>query len=163
MNCVYDDDVPLVTDKWLILSQGTPVTFEMRWKKFRIVNGHINVEVEPTWVLAACVPVTDENGALLRISGCTTDITGQKKSAQVAVERANALERARASEHRFVRFAELAPVAIYILSATQEVMNPIFLFLLACDTKMRIVVLILPAYILQRQMVRNDENPPLQL
>lgn len=110
MDLVYPPDIPLVMAKWNKLIQGTPVTFEMRWKAS--VAG--KDQEASQWVLASCVPVFDDEGILISIAGNTIDISGQKQMQREALQRAEALERARASEMKFARFAELAPVAIYI-------------------------------------------------
>ncbi|KAI9164135.1 Hybrid signal transduction histidine kinase K [Paramyrothecium foliicola] len=115
MDLVYPDDKPLVMSQWNKLSQGVPVTFEMRWKApRRNKNGEENEE-EAQWVLSACVPIMDDENNLVSIAGNTIDINAQKSVQREALRRAEALERARASEQKFARFAELAPVAIYIL------------------------------------------------
>ncbi|GAB7357491.1 hypothetical protein MBLNU459_g0026t2 [Dothideomycetes sp. NU459] len=91
INLVYEDDIELAWSKWYILLKGIPVTFEMRWKTPAGSK-------EPfRWVLAACVPV-QEDGVITSISGCTTDISAQKKFQKEALARAEALERAQASE-----------------------------------------------------------------
>lgn len=113
MGLVYPPDIPLVISQWNKLSQGIPVTFEMRWKApKREESGE--TEDGFKWVLSACVPVMDDSGSLVSIAGNTIDISAQKSIQQEAVKRAEALECARASERKFARFAELAPVAIYI-------------------------------------------------
>ncbi|KAH8900446.1 hypothetical protein GQ53DRAFT_128251 [Thozetella sp. PMI_491] len=113
MDLVYPPDVPLVMSQWNRLSQGIPVTFEMRWKAPRREGSNYGDE-ESQWVLSACVPVLDAEGQLVSIAGNTIDISAQKSVQREALKRAEALERARTSEEKFARFAELAPVAIYI-------------------------------------------------
>ena len=81
-------------------------------------------DLEGQWVLAACVPTRDEYGEVTSVSGCLTDIAAQKRSEQDALRRAEALERARASEQRFSRFAEFANVAIWIMDTNQQVSPP---------------------------------------
>ena len=63
------------------------------------------------WVLSACVPVFDDDNKLVGIAG---NINAPKKSQEAAVARVETLELARMSERKFMRFAELAPIAIYI-------------------------------------------------
>ncbi|KAH8674347.1 hypothetical protein BX600DRAFT_377881 [Xylariales sp. PMI_506] len=113
MDLVYPPDVPLVMSQWNKLSQGIPVTFEMRWKAPRRDKSGESKE-EFQWVLSACVPVLDDRGNLVSIAGNTIDIGAQKNVQWEALKRAKALERLHASEQKFARFAELAPVAIYI-------------------------------------------------
>ncbi|KAK4972509.1 hypothetical protein LTR28_012474 [Elasticomyces elasticus] len=122
MDYVHEEDKDMAFSQWVQLSKGEPVTFEMRWKKrnsewFSVGSD----ERTETWVLAACVPVVDDNGALVSVSGCTTNITAQKENAIEALQRAEAIERARASEQKLSRFAEMAPVALFILDVDQKV------------------------------------------
>ncbi|KAK4983048.1 hypothetical protein LTR50_007448 [Elasticomyces elasticus] len=122
MDYVHEEDKDMAFSQWVQLSKGEPVTFEMRWKKknsewFSVGSD----ERTETWVLAACVPVVDDNGALVSVSGCTTNITAQKENAIEAMQRAEAVERARASEQKLSRFAEMAPVALFILDVDQKV------------------------------------------
>lgn len=113
MDLVFPADVPLVMAQWNKLSQGFPVTFEMRWKA-PIPEGAGDDEEGSRWVLSACVPVMDDEGSLVSIGGNTIDIDAQKRVQRQALQRAEALERARSSEEKFTRFAETAPVGIYI-------------------------------------------------
>lgn len=118
MNLVYPPDGPLVLSQWNKLLQGYPVTFEMRWKGKDYQNSADGDGVDdPHWVLSACVPIMDEDDNLISIAGNTIDINAQKRIQEEALQRASALERARASEHKFARFALLAPIAIYICDA----------------------------------------------
>jgi PAS domain-containing protein len=108
MDLVYPEDQPMIMSMWNTLIQGSPVTFEMRWKP-RLEDGDV-----PTWVLSACVPIFDEDDALISIAGSTIDISTQKKAQEATQARVEALEQVRASEMRFIRFAQLSPTAIYI-------------------------------------------------
>lgn len=108
MDLVYPDDQALVMSMWNTLASGNPVTFEMRWKS--PPGSHDPAQ----WILSACVPVFDDEGNLISIAGNTIDIMAQKKSQEVAQARVEALERARISEQKFARFAQLSPIAIYI-------------------------------------------------
>lgn len=108
MDLAYPDDVPVIMSAWNTLVQGSHVTFEMRWKA-RPGSGDA-----AQWVLSACVPVFDEDQKLVSIAGNTIDINAQKKSQEVAQARVEALELVRLSEKKFARFAQLAPIAIYI-------------------------------------------------
>lgn len=108
MSLVYPDDQALVLSMWNTLLEGTPVTFEMRWKP------RPGTDDIAQWVLSACVPVLDDEGNLISIAGNTIDINVQKKSQAVAQAQVAALEQARLSELKFARFAQLSPTAIYI-------------------------------------------------
>jgi hypothetical protein len=108
MDLVYPDDQALVMSMWNNLTQGSPVTFEMRWKPRAGSN-----EVAQ-WVLSACVPIFDGERTLVSIAGNTIDINAQKKSQEAAQARVEALEQARLSEMKFARFAELSPTALFI-------------------------------------------------
>jgi hypothetical protein len=108
MDLVYPSDQALVLRMWNNLVQGTPVTFEMRWKPREGSN-----EVAQ-WVLSACVPIYDNQGVIISIAGNTIDIAGQKKMQEASQARVEALEQARLAEQKFTRFAELSPMAIYI-------------------------------------------------
>ncbi|KAI1847108.1 hypothetical protein JX265_012920 [Neoarthrinium moseri] len=118
MDLVYPPDAPLVLSQWNKLAQGIPVTFEMRWKGENYRKSLNSDEINDVqWVLSACVPIQDEDGNLVSIAGNTIDINAQKRVQEEALQRAEALERARKSERKFSRFALLAPIAIYILDS----------------------------------------------
>ncbi|KAF2663463.1 hypothetical protein BT63DRAFT_484198 [Microthyrium microscopicum] len=119
MDLVYPPDIPLVMSQWNSLSQGTPVTFEMRWKAPGFGKPGASDEEQFQWVLSACVPVIDDEGTVTSIAGNTIDISAQKKVQRDAIQQAEALQRARTSEQKFARFAELAPVGIYIFDPTK--------------------------------------------
>jgi hypothetical protein len=108
MDLVHPDDKDLVMAQWNTIAQGSPVTFEMRWKP--------RPETDDTaqWVLSACVPIFDDEKNLISIAGNTIDINAQKKSQEATQARVEALEQARVSEMKFARFAQLSPTAIYI-------------------------------------------------
>ncbi|KAH3981691.1 hypothetical protein HBH98_069180 [Parastagonospora nodorum] len=90
MDLVHPDDQSLVMSMWNKLAQGTPVTFEMRWKS----HGY---------VLSACVPIFDEDHVLISIAGNTIDIADQKKTQEAIQARVEALEQARVSEMKLTR------------------------------------------------------------
>jgi hypothetical protein len=128
MDLVYPDDQALVMSMWNTLSQGTPVTFEMRWK------GRPGSAEPAQWVLSACVPVFDDEKNLVSIAGNTIDIMAQKKSQQAAQAQVEALEQARLSELKFARFAQLSPIAIYIfVPQTGKLMIVLKVFRLPCS------------------------------
>jgi hypothetical protein len=108
MECIYPDDQAMVMSMWNTLAQGSPVTFEMRWKPRAGTNDTAQ------WTLSACVPIFDEDTAVVNISGNIIDINAQKKSQEATQARIEALEQARLSESKFARFAQLSPTAIFI-------------------------------------------------
>ncbi|CAI6337241.1 unnamed protein product [Periconia digitata] len=99
---------PVIMSAWNTLVQGSPVTFEMRWKARPGTNKPAQ------WILTSSVPVFDENRRLLSIAGNTIDINAQKTTQQEAQAKVEALEQARLSENKFAQFAQLAPIAIFI-------------------------------------------------
>jgi PAS domain S-box-containing protein len=109
MDLAYPDDAAAVMSAWNTLVTGKSVTFEMRWKP-RPGSGET-----AQWILVASVPVFDEDGKLVCIAGNTIDINAQKKSEEEAQARLAALEQVSLSERKFARFAQLAPMAIYIV------------------------------------------------
>lgn len=116
MDLVYPADGPLVLSQWNKLCQGIPVTFEMRWKGASYIDSEPGDGIEDAqWVLSACVPIMDDQGQIASIAGNTIDINAQKRVQAQALQRAEALELARATERKFSQFALLAPIAIYAL------------------------------------------------
>lgn len=73
------------------------------------------------WVMAACTPIKNKDGVVKSIASCVTDISAQKESTRVALLRVQALERARASEKRLLRYAQVSSVAFCGLNANLEV------------------------------------------
>jgi PAS domain-containing protein len=110
MQLIHPEDQPLVLRMWNTLAQGSPVTFEMRWKPRPGTNDVAQ------WALSACVPIYDENDVLISIAGNVIDISAQKKAQEATQARIEALEQARVSEMKFARFAQLSRTAIYIFS-----------------------------------------------
>lgn len=105
MDCVYPPDRELVAGTCPRIAQGNSVTFEMRWNPKPAASGQ-EPPLDGQWVLSSCFPVMDENGKLMAISGCTTNISPQKNVVADALRRAEALERARASEREANRANE---------------------------------------------------------
>jgi len=93
---VYPEDATMTLQKWENLILGNVTTFEMRWKA--PVNAHGE---DFQWVLAACIPIADESGAVTSIFGCITNIGPQKRAESQTRARAEALERLTLSERRF--------------------------------------------------------------
>ncbi|KAF1998942.1 hypothetical protein P154DRAFT_602525 [Amniculicola lignicola CBS 123094] len=108
MDLVHPEDTDVAMSAWNTLVGGTPITFEMRWK------GSASQPDRSQWILTSCVPVVDESGKVVSVVGNTIDINAQKSSEKVAQARVEALEQATMSERKFMRFAQLAPVAIYV-------------------------------------------------
>lgn len=108
INLIFPEDRELVMSMWNTLSQGSAVTFQMRWKTREQVND------TGKWALTSCVPIVDDSKALISIAGNCIDIDAQKKSQEATQARLEALEQARMSELKFSRFAQLSPTAIYI-------------------------------------------------
>lgn len=107
-NWVFEEDKAWLTDVWTRLTQGDSNTFEMRW-----LGPNPEENPEGQWVTAACVPTTGGAGNLTTVSGCITDISAQKRSHSDAVKKAEALERAAASELRFSDFIRHSNSAFY--------------------------------------------------
>jgi signal transduction histidine kinase len=68
-------------------------------------------------VQAACTPIFDDAGNIVSISGCTTDISGQKRAQEDALKKAEALEQVRISQARLLQFTDNAPIGIVILGS----------------------------------------------
>ncbi|KAI4719758.1 hypothetical protein E4T48_04057 [Aureobasidium sp. EXF-10727] len=115
LESVYDADKDLVMSNWHSMLQGKPVTYQMRWK--------CPDRPEGRWILAVCLPVMDEQGKIVSIAGCTTDIDAQKKVENDALQALKALERASASEQRFLRFTASSPVAVHIMEMPSKVIS----------------------------------------
>ncbi|KAI4741360.1 hypothetical protein E4T50_08245 [Aureobasidium sp. EXF-12298] len=115
LESVYDEDKDLVMSHWHSMLQGKPVTYQMRWKHPDRPEGR--------WILAVCLPVMDEHGKIISIAGCTTDIDAQKRVEKDALQALQALERASASEQRFLRFTASSPVAVHIIEMPSKVIS----------------------------------------
>jgi PAS domain S-box-containing protein len=115
-NWVFEEDKSWLTDMWNGLAAGGSFTFEMRW-----IGPNFRENPEGQWVTAACVPTTDGAGNVISISGCITDISAQKRSHSDAVKKAEALERAQASEMRFSSFVKHSNSAFYNFGIDQKV------------------------------------------
>ncbi|KAK5735859.1 hypothetical protein LTR17_007871 [Elasticomyces elasticus] len=114
MDCIFPEDKDRLFGVWEGLVAGKTFNIEMRWKRPRAAMLNGEEDVDGQWVLAACVPTFHEDGTLRSVSGCLTDCAAQKRSEEDALKRAQALERAHASEKRFTRFAETAKIGIYL-------------------------------------------------
>lgn len=114
-NWVFEEDKPWLTNVWISLTEGGSSTFEMRW-----LGPNPDENPEGQWVLAACVSTTDGAGNVL-VSGCITDISAQKRSHADAAKRAEALERAQASEMRFAGFIKHSNSAFFNFGMDRKV------------------------------------------
>ncbi|KAI4858322.1 hypothetical protein E4T45_00164 [Aureobasidium sp. EXF-8846] len=81
----------------------------MRWKNNTPIG---------QWVQAACTPIFDDAGNVISISGCTTDISAQKRAQEDALKKAEALEQVRVSQARLLQFTDNAPIGIVILEVS---------------------------------------------
>lgn len=115
-NWVFEEDKPWLIDVWTQLTEGSSCTFEMRWK-----GPNPGEDSEGQWVTAACVPTTDDAGNVTTVSGCITDISAHKRSHSDAVKRAEALERAQASEMRFSDLVTYSNSAFYNFGMDRKV------------------------------------------
>lgn len=115
-NWVFEEDKPWLGDMWSGLAEGGSFNFEMRW-----LGSDFRDNPEGKWVTAACVPTKDGAGNVISISGCITDISAQKRSHSDAVKKAEALERAQASEMRFSGFVKHSNSAFYNFGSDQKV------------------------------------------
>ncbi|EME43841.1 hypothetical protein DOTSEDRAFT_130539 [Dothistroma septosporum NZE10] len=119
-DAVFPEDNEWLTSQWTEMATGNSLTFPMRWKRPTSSMPDGKEDVHGQWVLAACVPTLNEQGQVNSVSGCLTDIAAQKRSEQDALKKAEALERAAASEKRFSNFAEQSNVAIWILNLDHQ-------------------------------------------
>jgi PAS domain S-box-containing protein len=115
-NWVFEEDKAWLIGVWTQLTEGNSCTFEMRWK-----GPDPGENSEGQWVTAACVPTTDDTGNVITVSGCITDISAHKRSHSDAVKRAEALERAQASEMRFSDFVKHSNSAFYNFGMDRKV------------------------------------------
>lgn len=113
---VFEEDKPWIFEHWIALVKGQPRNFDMRW-----IGSHPLDEPDGKWVAAACVPTTDDAGNVITVSGCITDISAQRRSHMDAVKKAEALERAAASEKRFANFVTHSNVAFYTFNVNETV------------------------------------------
>lgn len=121
---VYPEDLDMVMRMWETLAAGHAVSFDMRWKRDPATDTRSISEGDKRdylWILSACVPIKNKFGDVIRIAGCNTDVSAQKESTRVAQLKADALERARASEERLANYTQISPVAVCHLNAALEV------------------------------------------
>jgi len=131
LTCLEKSDMPMAEGQWRrLLHQRTPLSLEARIKSPQSTqdrNGPLEHNHREQWILTTAIPDQDADGRLLGITGCITDITTQKRSTQDALERASLSEallksraEADASEQKFAKFAQIAPVGIFSCSPEGE-------------------------------------------
>ena len=123
---VYEPDRAAYLERWDGLVAGTATSLDIRVmpkKPVELGTDHSNTTDENfTWLAAAVSPVVDpKTGEVTNVSLCLTDITASKRSQYDAIQRADALERARTSEQRLMRFADLASCPVFIYGADHKV------------------------------------------
>lgn len=67
-------------EKWTDLMNGEPISFEIRLTRIieaEEVPGGEKISA-PTWILASSYPEKAEDGSVVSVMGCFTDITRQK-------------------------------------------------------------------------------------
>ncbi|KAG9836722.1 putative histidine kinase HHK19p, partial [Aureobasidium melanogenum] len=112
LDLIYPADVDRVSQAWHSMINGEWQKFELRYR---------NGTEQGQWALVACQPVKDNDGNVTSIIGAVTDISDQKKSEKIALDRAEALEQARVSEERFKRCMEVAPFGCMVADTTKGV------------------------------------------
>ncbi|KAG9976056.1 putative histidine kinase HHK19p, partial [Aureobasidium melanogenum] len=112
LDLIYPADVDRVSQAWHSMINGEWQKFELRYR---------NGTEQGQWALVACQPVKDNDGNVISIIGAVTDISDQKKSEKIALDRAEALEQARVSEERFKRCMEVAPFGCMVADTTKGV------------------------------------------
>ena len=119
-DAVFEEDYEWLLAQWKRMASGEPVTMEMKWK--RPASAMPNGEEDTTgqWVLAACQPTFDSDGAVTSVSGCLTDIAAQKRAQMDEASLNEALKKLNASEKRFSNFVELARVGIWMIGLDDQ-------------------------------------------
>jgi PAS domain S-box-containing protein len=112
LELIHPADVDLVSDAWKSMNNG-------HWKKFEL--RYRNGTEQGQWALVACQPVKNADGMVTSIIGAVTDISTQKRSEKIALDRAEALEQARVSEERFKRCMDSAPFGCMTADVTKGV------------------------------------------
>lgn len=99
------DDVDLLSQHWTALVARQSSTISIRLCANNVIR----------WVQVSSVPVMDKSAAIGSITGCVTDISGEKRVEQEAIQKAEALEQLRLSEASLLKFIKHAPLGIMIL------------------------------------------------
>lgn len=98
LDLIHPEDREKVQKAWHTMINGHWQKFELRYR---------NGTEQGQWALVACQPVKDAGGNVTSVIGAVTDISTQKRSEKIALDRAEALEQARVSEERFKRCMEV--------------------------------------------------------
>jgi PAS domain-containing protein len=79
-NVLHDTDHPIMDREWAKLLGGEPVSFELRLRRPFVAEEIVPGEkVEGfTWILASAYPEKVDDGTVVGILGCITDISRQK-------------------------------------------------------------------------------------
>lgn len=112
LDLIHPADVEMVSNGWHSMKNGHWQKFELRYR---------NGTEQGQWALVACQPVKDATGIVTSIIGAVTDISTQKRSEKIALDRAEALEQARVSEERFKRCMDHSPFGTMIADVTKGV------------------------------------------
>lgn len=124
MDCIVDDDRLEVEKSWEdLFLHGKHISSEIRLKKPWIDTASSRNIRRQRWILATAMPIRNSDGSIEDFTGCVTDISVQKHREKNEAERANLLDlllirtqEAKASEEKFTKFAQRAPVGISIVS-----------------------------------------------
>jgi PAS domain S-box-containing protein len=118
MNVIAEIDHPKITEEWqLLVTEKGKRTFELFLR-----NPWYDEDGNPQQrtILCSCDQEFDEDGKLISVMGCITDISIQKLAQTQAVERANLVEtlalrtqEAAQHERNFNQIAELAPCGMF--------------------------------------------------
>ncbi|TKX25946.1 histidine kinase-like protein 2 [Elsinoe australis] len=126
---MHPDDLAVSREHWFRALEGEHRNSEVRYK---FNDNHPIAErdgLDGFWVSTAIVPITDQaTGKIVSISGCITNVMPQKRRQHDAIMKAEAVEKLRASEERFHRFAEhaLCPIMIYDNDRQLQFCNPAY-------------------------------------
>jgi hypothetical protein len=79
-NVLVEEDHALMDSEWAKIMNGQHVTFEIRLKKlFEAEESQGGQKVKgPSWSIAAAYPEKAEDGTVIGVLGCITDISRQK-------------------------------------------------------------------------------------
>lgn len=80
-NVLLEDDCKVMDVEWMKLLAGESTSFELRLKRPFIAEKELipGIKVEgQTWILASAYPETAEDGTVIGVLGCITDISRQK-------------------------------------------------------------------------------------
>lgn len=121
---VFPEDHAWLLTQWQQMAAGKSVTLEMRWRKTPHTGTAPEVadKGDEQWVVATCVPMFDETGEVVSVTGCLTDIDRLKRTEFNETRKKNeALEQAVASEHRLSAFADMTNIGIWMMDLNDKV------------------------------------------